>query len=79
MGDALEAIVVVAGILFGIGGAGVAVAWLHDKRIAALRRRTPDLTPREILERLYAAGEIDDEEFTRRSERLMLDPPLELD
>jgi uncharacterized membrane protein len=79
VGDAIQAIVVVAGLVFGLGAAGVGVAWLNDKRAAALGRRAPALTPKEILERLYAAGEIDDNEFARRMDYLMLESPDQLD
>jgi hypothetical protein len=72
-------IVMVTGIVAGVGGAGVGIAWLDDRRKAALQRRAPALTPREILERLYAAGEIDDNEFARRMDFLMLDAPDQLD
>jgi len=77
--QAFAAIVVVAGLVFGTGAAGVAIAWLNDRREASLAKRRPTLSPREILETRFAAGEIDEAEFNKRMNRLMLGPPLELD
>jgi uncharacterized membrane protein len=77
--NALVAITVVAGLVFGTGAAGVAIAWLNDRRHAAIAKRNPKMTPREILEARFAAGEIDEHEFNSRMSRLMLGPTLELD
>ena len=77
--NAFAAVVVVAGLVFGTGAAGVAIAWLNDRRHAAIGRRAPKMTPREILEARFAAGEIDEKEFNSRMNRLLLGPPLELD
>ena len=75
----MVAIVIVSGLVFGTGVAGVAIAWLNDRREAAVAKRMPRLTPREILETRFAAGEIDEHEFNVRMSRLMLGPTLELD
>ena len=77
--QAFEAIVIVTGLIFGTGAAGVAIAWLNDRRHAAIDRRRERLSPREILEARFAAGDIDEAEFNRRMNRLMLGPTLELD
>lgn len=77
--DAFSAVVVVTGLIFGCGAAGVGIAWLNDRRHAAVGRRRPSMTPREILEARYAAGDIDEAEFNRRMSRLVLGPTLELD
>jgi uncharacterized membrane protein len=79
VGDAIAAVVVVSGLIFGCGAAGVAIAWLNDRRHAAIDRRHPKLNPREILEARFAAGDIDEAEFNRRMTRLMIGPTLELD
>jgi len=75
----MQAIVVVVTLVFGLGAAGVAIGWLNDRRVAAIAQRTPKETPREILEARFAAGEIDEAEFNRRMNRLLLGPRLELD
>lgn len=67
------------GTIFGLGTAGVWIAWLNDRRLAANARRLPKRDPRQILEARFAAGEITEEEFNRRSHRLLMGPPLELD
>jgi uncharacterized membrane protein len=67
------------GLVGGLGVAGVAIAWLNDRRQAALERRNPPLDPKEILEHRFARGEIDEAEFNRRMHRLTYGPPLELD
>jgi uncharacterized membrane protein len=77
--QALEAIVIVTGLIFGCGASGVAIAWLNDRRHAAIDRRRPRLSPREILEARFAAGDIDEVEFNRRMNRLLIGPTLELD
>ncbi|HVV37907.1 MAG TPA: hypothetical protein VHC63_14960 [Acidimicrobiales bacterium] len=79
MEDAIAAIFVVVGLVGGLGFAGVAIAWLNDRRHAALERRSPPLDPKAILERRFALGEIDEHEFNRRMHRLTYGPPLELD
>ena len=79
MEQAFAAVFIVCGLVFGTGAAGVAIAWLNDRRHAAIDRRTQRLTPREILEARFAAGDIDEVEFNRRMNRLMLGPTLELD
>lgn len=79
MEQAFAAVVVVAGLVFGTGAAGVAIAWLNDRRHAAIDKRSPKMNPREILEARFAAGDIDEPEFNKRMNRLMLGPPLELD
>ena len=79
MEQAFAAVVVVAGLVFGTGAAGVGIAWLNDRRHAAIAKRQPRMTPREILEARFAAGEIDEHEFNSRMSRLMLGPTLELD
>ena len=78
-GDPLGIVVLVAGLTFGCGAAGVAVSWLNDRREAAIAKRKPRLTPREILEARFAAGDIDEAEFNSRMSRLMIGPTLELD
>jgi uncharacterized membrane protein len=77
--QAFAAVVVVTGLVFGCGAAGVAIAWLNDRREAAIGKRRGRLSPREILEARFAAGDIDEAEFNRRMSRLMLGPTLELD
>jgi uncharacterized membrane protein len=77
--QAFAAVVVVTGLVFGCGAAGVAIAWLKDRREHAIAKRSPKLDPRHILEARFAAGEIDEAEFNRRMNRLMLGPTLELD
>jgi uncharacterized membrane protein len=77
--DAIAAIFVIVGIVGGLGLVGVATAWLNDRRQAAIERRSPPLDPKEILERRFALGEIDETEFNRRMHRLTYGPPLELD
>ncbi|HEX2700076.1 MAG TPA: SHOCT domain-containing protein [Acidimicrobiales bacterium] len=72
---ATAAVVLVAGV----GGAGVALAWLNDRRLAASKRRRPKLDPKAILETRFAKGEIDEEEYNRRMRRLLYGPPLELE
>ena len=79
MGQAFEAVFIITGLVCGTGAAGVAIAWLNDRRHAAIERRNPRLNPREILEARFAAGDIDEVEFNRRMNRLMLGPTLELD
>jgi uncharacterized membrane protein len=79
VGEAIEAIFVVVGLVGGLGIAGVVTAWLNDRRHAAIDRRNPPLEPKEILERRFALGEIDEAEFNRRMHRLTYGPPLELD
>jgi uncharacterized membrane protein len=79
VGQAVEAIVAVVGLVFGLGAAGVGISWLNDRRVAAIARRYPKASPREILEARFAKGEIDEAEFNRRMSRLMLGPTLELD
>jgi uncharacterized membrane protein len=79
VGEVIAAIVVTAGIVFGLGASGVGIAWLNDKRQAALMRQQPTLTPREILEHRFARGEIDEAEFNRRLNRLLIGPTLEID
>lgn len=77
--DAIAAVVVVSGLVFGTGAAGVAIAWLNDRRHAAIDKRTPKMSPREILEARFAAGDIDEHEFNSRMNRLLLGPTFELD
>jgi uncharacterized membrane protein len=79
VGDAIAAIFVVVGMVGGLGIAGVAIAWMNDRRVSALARRHPPLDPTEILEQRFAHGEIDEAEFNRRMHRLTYGPPLELD
>ena len=79
MEQAFAAVIVVSGLVFGTGAAGVAIAWLNDRRHHAIDRRTQRLSPREILEARFAAGDIDEAEFNKRMSRLMLGPTLELD
>ena len=79
MGQAVSAIFVVVGLVVGLGAAGVAIAWLNDRRLAAIARRNPEASPREILEARFAKGEIDEAEFNLRMNRLLLGPRLELD
>lgn len=66
-------------LVFGTGVAGVGIAWLNDRRIAANARRMPPADPRRILEARFASGEIGEDEFNRASHRLLMGPPLELD
>ena len=79
MEGAFAAVFIVTGLVFGCGAAGVSVAWLEDRRKAAVAKRSPKLNPREILEARFAAGDIDEAEFNRRMNRLMIGPTLELD
>ena len=79
MEQAFAAVVVVTGLVFGCGAAGVAIAWLNDRREHAISKRSPKLDPKQILEARFAAGEIDEVEFNRRMSRLVLGPTLELD
>ena len=79
VGQVVFAVLSVSGFIFGIGAAGVAIAWLNDKRQVALARQMPQQTPREILEKRFAKREIDEAEFNRRLSRLLLGPTLELD
>ncbi len=66
-------------LVFGTGVAGVGIAWLNDRRLAAAARRLPPKDPRRVLEERFAAGDISEEEFNRRMHRLLMGPPLELD
>lgn len=79
MQQAVFAIVVICTLVFGLGAAGVGIAWLNDKRQAAIGKPGPGPSPRDTLEARFAAGEIDEQEFNRRMNRLLLGPPLELD
>ncbi len=66
-------------LVLGCGGAGVAIAWLNDRREAARARRLPPPDPKRVLESRFAKGEIDEAEYARRMHVLMYGPPLELD
>jgi len=66
-------------LVAGTGSAGVALAWLNDRRLAASARRSPRLDPKAILETRFAKGEIEEDEYNRRMRRLTYGPPLELD
>ncbi|MDP1794974.1 MAG: SHOCT domain-containing protein [Acidimicrobiales bacterium] len=79
MQQAVFAITVICALVFGLGATGVGIAWLNDKRLGALGKPGPGPTPRDILEARFATGEIDEAEFNRRMNRLLLGPPLELD
>lgn len=79
MQQAVFAITVICALVFGLGATGVGIAWLNDKRQAAISRPGKGPSPRDILEARFAAGEIDEQEFNRRMNRLLLGPPLELD
>jgi hypothetical protein len=63
----------------GCGAAGVALAWLNDRRLEAIRRRTPPLDAKTILETRFAKGEINEDEYNRRMHRLLYGPPIELE
>jgi uncharacterized membrane protein len=65
-------------LVLGCGGAGVGVAWLNDRRLAARARRAHQPDPKAILETRLAKGEIDEGEFNRTMNRLLYGPPLEL-
>ena len=63
----------------GTGAAGVGLAWLNDRRLAAAARRLPPPDPKAMLETRLAKGEIDEAEYARKMHVLVYGPPLELD
>ena len=63
----------------GTGVAGVGLAWLNDRRLAAASRRLPAPDPKAVLETRLAKGEIDEAEYARKMHLLVYGPPLELD
>lgn len=74
----IELAIAIVILVAGGGGAGIALAWLNDRRHAAKARRLPQQDPKRVLEARFAAGEIDETEFTRRMNALLYGPPLEL-
>jgi hypothetical protein len=66
-------------IVFGSGTAGVAIAWLNDRRVAANARRVPRPDPKVLLGARLANGDIDDVEYARKMHLLLYGPPLEFD
>lgn len=66
-------------LILGCGGAGIGLAWLNDRRHDAKAKRLPAQDPRTVLEMRFAAGEMDEAEFTRRMRLLVYGPPIELD
>ncbi|MGI8807472.1 MAG: hypothetical protein ACR2KK_06465 [Acidimicrobiales bacterium] len=75
----IELAVALVTLVAGCGGAGVALAWLNDRRLVANARRQPVLDPKAVLELRFAKGEIDEGEYNLRMHRLTYGPPLELD
>lgn len=73
----IELAVGVVVIVLGTGGAGVAIAWLNDRRHAA-KARHPQPDAKTVLQHRFAKGEIDEAEFTSRMHVLTYGPPLEL-
>ena len=74
----IELAVAVVVLVAGTGTAGVALAWLNDRRHAAAVRALPRPDAKQILEARFASGEIDEAEFNQRMHRLQYGPPLEL-
>jgi uncharacterized membrane protein len=58
---------------------GVGIAWVNDRRVAAITRRNPPDDPKRILEARFAKGELDEVEYARKMHLLMYGPPLELE
>ena len=75
----IEVAIAVVIIVFGSGTAGVGVAWLNDRRLAAAARRMPPRDAKAILEERLAKGEIDQAEFNQKMHTIVFGPPLELD
>jgi len=75
----METAIALVVLVTGCGGAGVALAWLNDRRQIARERRLPKPDARSILETRFAKGEIDETELHRRMHALVYGPPLELD
>lgn len=59
-------------------GAGVATAWLNDRRVEAKKRRKLKPEAKAILGQRLASGEITEEEYNRKMHLLVYGPPLEL-
>ena len=75
----IELAVAIVILVAGGGGAGVGLAWLNDRRHIARARALPAHNPKDVLDGRFAAGEIDEREYSRRVHMLLYGPPLELD
>ncbi|HUS62320.1 MAG TPA: hypothetical protein VMY34_08990 [Acidimicrobiales bacterium] len=74
----VEQAIAVVILVAGVGGFGVGLAWLNDRRLEQITRRTPTVDPKRLLESRLAAGELDEAEFNSRMHALLYGPPLEL-